>query len=72
MSSNSSESGEKTWENPFDKLYNLVREIDEELRQRERIERRYEQLLTSLNSSANEIIKVSREELTQLEKERAL
>ena len=72
MSSNSSESGEKTWENPFDKLYNLVREIDEELRQRERIERRYEQLLTSLNSSANEIIKVSREELTQLEKERTL
>jgi hypothetical protein len=32
MSSNSSESDEKTWENPFDKLYNLVREIDEELR----------------------------------------
>ena len=73
--SNSSGSGdedEKTWENPFDKLYNLVREIDEELRQRERIERRYEQLLTSLNSSANEIIKVSREELVQLEKERSL
>jgi hypothetical protein len=68
----SSDNDEETWENPFDKLYNLVREIDEELRQRERIERRYEKLLTSLNSNANEIIKVSREELAQLEKERAL
>jgi hypothetical protein len=51
------------WENPFDKLYNLVRKIDEELRQRERIERRYEKLLESLNVSANKIISVSREEL---------
>ena len=59
-------------ENPFDKLYNLVREIDEELRQRERIERRYEKLLESLNESANQIIRVSREQLNQLEYERKL
>jgi hypothetical protein len=54
---------EDTWENPFDKLYNLVRKIDEELRQRERIERRYEKLLKSIDVSANAIVKVSREEL---------
>lgn len=63
---------EDKWENPFDKLYNLVRKIDEELRERERIERRYEKLLEGLNASANKIINVSREELAQLEKERML
>ena len=68
----SSDDDEETWENPFDKLYNLVRKIDEELRQRERIERRYEKLLEGINTSANKIIAVSREELAQLEKERML
>ena len=72
-SGGSSKSDDKdTWENPFDKLYNLVRKIDEELRQRERIERRYEKLLENLNVSANKIINVSREELVQLERERML
>lgn len=68
----SSDNDEDTWENPFDKLYNLVRKIDEELRQRERIERRYEKLLESIDTSANKIIAVSREELAQLERERML
>ena len=63
---------EEVWENSFDKLYNLVRKIDEELRQRERIERRYEKLLENIDASANKIIDVSREQLTQLEKERML
>ena len=63
-SGGSSKSDDKdAWENPFDKLYNLVRKIDEELRQRERIERRYEKLLEGLNVSANKIVNVSREEL---------
>lgn len=65
-------SGKDDWENPFDKLYNLVRNIDEELRQRERIERRYEKLLKSLDVSANKIVAINREELAQLEKEREL
>ena len=68
----SSDSDEETWENPFDKLYSLVRKIDEELRQRERIERRYEKLLDSIDASASKIVSVSREELAQLEKERML
>lgn len=63
---------EDKWENPFDKLYNLVRKIDEELRQRERIERRYEKLLEGIDASASKIVKVSREELAQLERERML
>jgi hypothetical protein len=71
-STSSGDDDEDTWENPFDKLYNLVRKIDEELRQRERIERRYEKLLESIDTSANKIIAVSREELAQLERERML
>ena len=63
---------ENIWKNSIDKLYNLIREIDEELRQRERIERRYEKLLESIDSSANKIINVSLEELDQLEEERKL
>ena len=61
---------DKEWENPFDKLYNLLRKIDEELRERERIERRYEKLLEDIGVSADKIISISREELAQLEKER--
>lgn len=61
---------DKQVENPFDKLYNLLRKIDEELRERERIERRYEKLLEDLGVSADKIISISREELAQLEKER--
>lgn len=68
----SGKNGKDEWENPFDKLYNLVRNIDEELRQRERIERRYEKLLKSLDISANKIVAINREELAQLEKEREL
>jgi hypothetical protein len=38
----SDDDDDEPWENSFDKLYNLVRQIEEENRQRERIERRYE------------------------------
>lgn len=68
----SSDDEEETWENPFDKLYNLLRKIDEELHQRERIERRYEKLLEGIDASAAKIIAVSREELGHLEQERKL
>ena len=71
-SSSSSDDDEDIWENGFDKLYNLVRKIDEELHQRERIERRYEKLLENIDVSANQIISVSREELAQLQKEAML
>ena len=71
-SSGGSGSKENPWENSFDKLYNLVHKIDEELHQRERIERRYEKLLEAIDTSANKIVDVSQEELAQLEKERML
>ena len=68
----SSDTNEEIWENPFDKLYNLVHKIDEELHQRERIERRYGKRLEGSGTSANKIVDVSQEELAQLEKERML
>lgn len=70
--SSSDDDDEDVWENGFDKLYNLVRKINEELHQRERIERRYEKLLENIDVSANQIISVSREELAQLQREAML
>ena len=60
------------WENPFDKLYNLVREIDEELRRRERLERRYEKLLENVDLTADKLFDNAVEQLKQLEKEKLL
>lgn len=58
--------------NNIDKLYNLVRNIEEEQRQRERIERRYEKLLESIDASAQKIIDVSQEQINQLKLEKKL
>ena len=72
-SGGSSKSDDKdAWENPFDKLYNLVREIDEELRRRERLERRYEKLLESVDLTAGKLFDNAVEQLKQLEKEKLL
>ena len=68
----SGDSDKDTWENPFDKLYNLVREIDEELRRRERLERRYEKLLESVDLTAGKLFDNAVEQLKQLEKEKLL
>lgn len=68
----SGDSDDEDWENPFDKLYNLVREIDEELRRRERLERRYEKLLESVDMTAGKLFDNAVEQLRQLEKEKLL
>lgn len=68
----SSDSDDEDWENPFDKLYNLVRQIDEELRQRERLERRYEKLLESVDLTTDKLFDNAVEQLKQLEKEKLL
>lgn len=70
--SSKSDNDKEDWENPFDKLYNLVREIDEELRQRERLERRYEKLLESVDMTAGKLFDNAVEQLRQLEKEKLL
>ena len=60
-------SKEEGWENPYDKLYNLTREINEELRERERLERRYQQLLKEHHTGAQDIVAVSEKELAHLQ-----
>ena len=70
--SSKSDDDKEDWENPFDKLYNLVREIDEELRRRERLERRYEKLLESVDLTADKLFDNAVEQLRQLEKEKLL
>lgn len=70
--SSKSDDDKEDWENPFDKLYNLVREIDEELRRRERLERRYEKLLESVDLTADKLFDNAVEQLRQLEKEKLM
>lgn len=65
-------SKEEDWENPYDKLYNLTREINEELRERERIERRYQKLLKAHHTGAQDIVGISEKELAHLQEEAEL
>ena len=60
------------WETSIDKLYNLLREIQEETRYRNSIERRYERMLESLDVSATQLVSLSRQELSQLQEEKQL
>ena len=61
--------GSSAWKNPYDKFYNTIERINEELRIREKLERRYQQLLKSSEVSASKLIAESREQLASLEKE---
>lgn len=71
-SSSKKDSGSKpsNWKNPYDELFNLQEKINEALRQREALERRYDKLLKSEKASVSEIrkgyfdqIKALREEI---------
>jgi hypothetical protein len=64
--------GSSKWENPYDKFYNTIQHINEELRIREELERRYQSILESNYTSADKLIVKSREQLASLEKERKL
>lgn len=68
----SSEKKETTWENPYDKLYNLTEEINEALRQREKLEREYDRILERRGSTFQELRKNYNSQLQSLQKEIAL
>ena len=70
--SSSSEKKESTWENPYDKLYNLTEEINEALRQREKLEREYDRILERRGSTFQELRKNYNSQLQSLQKEIAL
>lgn len=67
--SSSSEKKETTWENPYDKLYNLTEEINEALRQREKLEREYDRILERRGSTFRELRKNYNSQLQSLQKE---
>ena len=71
-SSGSSEKKETTWENPYDKLYNLTEKINEALRQREKLEREYDRILERRGSTFQELRKNYNSQLQSLQKEIAL
>lgn len=68
----SSEKKDSTWENPYDKLYNLTEEINEALRQREKLEREYDRILERRGSTFQELRKNYNSQLQSLQKEIAL
>lgn len=70
--SSGSEKKESTWENPYDKLYNLTEEINESLRQREKLEREYDRILERRGSTFKELRKNYNSQLQSLQKEIAL
>lgn len=57
------------WENPYDELYNLQEKINESLRTREALERRYQKLLNKTTSSLSEIRKAYYDQIKQLRAE---
>ena len=59
----------KKWENPYDEFYNTVEKLNEELRTREKLERRYQKLLDNTNTKASDLVKNVREQLDSLQLE---
>ena len=62
--------GSDKWENPYDKLHNVLKDIDNELKKRDRLERNYQRVLESLDASANELIKISQDEIASLNRQK--
>ena len=63
---------DKTWENPYDELYNIVEKINTELRQRNKIEREYNRILESRGTTGAQLLKNTQEQLDSLSREKAL
>lgn len=63
---------EDIWENSYDWLYNLTEDINENLREREKLEREYDKLLEDRKSTAADIYENYKAQLENLEKQRNL
>lgn len=72
--SNSTKAGteEDKWENDIDWLYNLLEDIDEVLRDREKLEKRYDRMLERRNASLSDLIELQKAQLANLETEKRL
>ena len=63
---------EDVWENSFDRLYNLVADIESETRQRERIERKYQSLIENVDATTTDILAVTEEEIENLQQQKEM
>lgn len=61
-----SKAKKERWENPYDELYNLQEKINESLRKREALERRYQKLLKQEQSQLSDIRKAYYDQIGQL------
>ena len=66
--------GEKEdhWDNPYDELYNLTEKINENLRKREDLERRYQKLVDGSNRNVRDVNKNYNKQIKNLQKQRSL
>lgn len=62
----------KEWENPYDWLYNLTEKINNKLREREKLERRYTKLIEGRKATAAQLLETSDLELKNLENQSKL
>jgi hypothetical protein len=65
-------SKKKDWENPYDKHYNTLEQINEALREREKLERRYQRLLERSNTKGGDLVKNAEQQIEKAEDEIAL
>lgn len=56
----------EAWENPYDELYNLNKELNALIREREKLERSYERALEDSATSAKELAEITGKQLDQL------
>lgn len=60
------------WENPYDWLYNLTEDINEQIRIREKLERRYNKILEARKTTANTLYENTLKEIEALKKQEEL
>ena len=56
--------------NPYDKFYNTVQKLNEELRKRNKLEREYQRLLDNSNTSGEDLVRNAEKQLVSLENEK--
>jgi hypothetical protein len=65
-------SKKKDWKNPYDKHYNTLEQINEALREREKLERRYQRLLEQSDTKGGDLVKNAEQQIEKAEDEIAL
>lgn len=60
----------KEWENPYDEYYNTTEQLNEHLREREKLERRYQRLLDQTNAKSENLVANLKEQLDSLKQEK--